>query len=117
MSRCRICNAYVDIYEWPSDKRELFVPNLCYDCFVKEQERKEQEEEEIDSFDQNTEYCMPEVKIDPEEDDAPDLGADDNDNTELEESTDDGTDDGERESMSPSPEMESIQNLRRSLFG
>lgn len=99
MSRCRVCGKYTDCFEWPVEERENYKPNLCFECY---QETLASEDNE--SQDEDTEDIS-------EVDDAPDIQTDESNNQEMEEETND------QESEPLSDEAQSIQNIRRMLFG
>ena len=109
MSRCRICGKYVDVYEWPAEEQLHFRPDLCYSCYQAEQQSEADEAEDAENFDPNTEYGMSEVKPDPEDDDAPDLGPESDNIDELENQPD--------EPPIESDEERSLKNIQQMLFG
>lgn len=111
MSTCRSCGRYNDPFEWPDDQKCDFRPDLCFECFQKEQQQESDESDEIENFDPNTEFGMPEVKPDPEDDDAPDLGEQESElSEELEETIEDTQ-------QNVSDEEQSLRDLSRMLFG
>lgn len=105
MSKCVKCGKYNDRFEWPPDQVDQFRPDLCYDCYQAELE----ESDEVEDFDPNTEFGMPEVKPDPEDDDTPDLGESD--------ISDEPEDQTNEQPPTTSEDDDSIRRLRDMLFG
>ena len=111
MAKCKVCDKYVDQFEWPAEHRDEYRPDLCYSCYLAKQQSGADEAEEAENFDHNTDFGMSEVKPDPEDDDAPDLGED---QTEEEMEV---TDDDCREDNAVSDDVQRMRDLQRSLFG
>lgn len=104
MSRCRNCGRYSDVFEWPEDERENYKPGLCYSCYKESLNESEEDSED----DPESEFGITDPVVDPEFDDTPNLEENEQEESEV-------VDDEKSDIVSD--EEQSIQNIKRLLFG